>query len=138
MANRKYSAVFLVVTIALAAANHLPVFAQPDPLTNDDTKVMEEVIVVAPRITRETPIDSLGGLIVERDEILDITDLDLSRTADFLELEKRIEDAATRLCNELAARYPHGHPRTLVCIRRAVEDTMAQVDQAVREAFASE
>ncbi|PLW82573.1 hypothetical protein CWI75_08270 [Kineobactrum sediminis] len=130
----------IIAAIALAAACHSPVFAQQDQdlLEIDDEKVMEEVIVVAPRITRETPLDAMGGLIVERDEILDITDLDLTRTADLLVLEQRIEDAATRICNELDSLYPLGSPRTLVCIRRAVEDTMAQVEQAVNEAFARE
>lgn len=130
----------VTAVMALAAAFHFPAFAQQDQdlLEIDEEKVMEEVIVVAPRITRETPLDAMGGLIAERDEILDITDLDLTRTSDLLELEQRIENAATRLCNELEKRYPLGSPRTLVCIRRAVEDTMAQVEQAISEAFASE
>lgn len=138
MAHTTRSAI--IAAIALAAAYHFPVFGQQDQdlLEIDDEKVMEEVIVVAPRITRETPQDAMGGLIVERDEILDITGLDLTRTSDLLELEQRIEDSATRLCNELEEEYPLGSPRTLVCIRRAVEDTMAQVEQAVGEAFARE
>ncbi|MFN2327387.1 MAG: UrcA family protein [Chromatocurvus sp.] len=130
----------VTTTLVLVAACHFPAFAQQDQdlLEIDDKKVMEEVVVVAPRIIRETRTDPTGGLIVERDEALDITDLNLARTADLRELEQRIEEAATRICEQLEEQYPAGSPRTPVCIRRAVEDSMAQVEQAVSEAVTSD
>tara|TARA_R110002110_G_scaffold111137_2_gene276814 strand:+ start:9953 stop:10255 length:303 start_codon:yes stop_codon:yes gene_type:complete len=98
---------------------------------------MEEIVVVAPRITREREerVGVARVLTVNRDEAVSLADLDLSRTADVRKLEQRIAEAAGRICEELANEYPFGEPSTPVCIRRAVDDAMAQVDEAVDEAI---
>lgn len=100
-------------------------------------RVIEEILVVAPRITREREerVGVTRVLTVDRDEAVNLEDLDLSRTADVRKLEQRIAEAARRICEELADEYPFGQPNTPVCIRRAIDDAMAQVDEAVDEAI---
>lgn len=103
----------------------------------EEARVIEEIVVVAPRVTtkREGRVGGTRALIVDRDEVVSLSDLDLSRTADVRILEQRISEAARRVCEELADEYPFGQPSTPVCIRRAIDDSVAQVDEAVDEAI---
>lgn len=103
----------------------------------EETRIIEEVVVVAPRVTtkREGRVGGTRALTVDRDEVVSLDDLDLSRTADVRILEQRISEAARRICEELADEYPFGQPSTPVCIRRAIDDAVAQVDEAVDEAI---
>jgi len=121
----------------LAAAFTIATLIPAVSAVAEDTRVMYEIVVVAPRITRER-VERAGVarvFTVNRDEAVNLADLDLSRTADMKTLEQRIADAAKRICEELANEYPFGQPRTPVCIRRAINDAMAQVDEAVEEAI---
>jgi len=122
-----------VLATALAAA------AMPSAVSAaaETVRIMDEIVVVAPRITREREerVGVTRIITVDRDEAVDLQDLDLSRTADVRKLEQRIAEAARRICEELASEYPFGQPSTPVCIRRAIDDAMAQVDEAVDEAL---
>jgi len=127
----------LVAGVVFTAMLSAMVFSPSPAAAGDRGQIIEEIIVVAPRITRERE-DRAGQmriLMVERDERVDITDLDLSRTADMIELEKRVKTAARFICGELSREYPHGQPSTAVCIRRAIDDAMIQVQEAVRAAI---
>lgn len=121
----------LAAMVATVAIPHTAVFAQ------EEERVLENVTVVAPRITEKRRTGStLFTEVVERDAIVDITDLDLSRTADVRKLDKRIREAAQYICKELEDEYPFGRPDTPTCVRRAVEDAMNQADKAVGQALA--
>lgn len=106
-------------------------------LAQEKETVLENVTVVAPRITEKRRTGSAGFTrIVERDAMVDITDLDLTRTADVRRLDQRIREAATYICEELADEYPFGRPDTPTCVRRAMDDAMDQADMAVNQALA--
>lgn len=121
--------------IAAVVGTTMPI---PSPAADEHRgQVIEEIVVVAPRVTRKQE-DRAGPvqiLLVERDERVDITDLDLTRTANVMELEKRVEAAAKLICEELTQEYPFGQPSTSVCVRRAVDDAMIEVREAVLEAI---
>jgi UrcA family protein len=53
--------------------------------------------------------------------------LDLKSHAGFMELEKRVKDAAESACKELSTRYPTGTPSETECAKAAVAKTMAKV-----------
>lgn len=113
--------------VALAGGS-LPLFAQT---AGSD---VEEVIVVAPRVTQEQQ-RFIGSSPVTTEKALDATvhyaDLDLRLTADVRELQRRVELAANQACEQLAADVPIGEPRVSGCVRDAVREAMAQVDKAV-------
>ncbi|MDO8863679.1 UrcA family protein [Haliea sp. E1-2-M8] len=127
----------ILVAIVLAATFPTATLVPAASALAEDKRVIEEILVVAPRITREREerVGATQVLTVERDEAVNLEDLDLSRTVDVRKLEQRIAEAARRICEELANEYPFGEPSTPVCIRRAIEDAMAQVDEAVDEAI---
>ncbi len=93
----------------------------------DEEDREDRITVVAPRVTRERarPGSRTRVETIERSAMVDFDDLDLQRTTDMFTLEARIQDAATRICEELAESYPQGQPSTAVCIQRAVDDAMA-------------
>lgn len=99
--------------------------------------MVEEIIVVAPRIVPRivrdrTRVGVASAMVYELDARVSIADLDLGRSADVLEVEARIQEAATQVCEDLASQYPQGSPRTSVCIQRATDDAMGQVQALVR------
>ncbi len=104
----------------------------------EESNVIEEIIVVAPRIVPRivrdrTRIGVASAVVYELDARVNIADLDLSRSADVLEVEGRIQEAATQICEDLASQHPQGSPRMSVCIQRAADDAMGQVQALVRE-----
>ena len=131
---------------ALIAASQvvatLPVVADEDVSSRpaqqaDPARPIEEIVVVAPRMVREREAlrgTGVGRIItVEMTEAVDISDFDLTRTADVLRLEQDIRNVAFRICEELSELYPFGRPRrTEVCASRAIEDAMEEVDRIVR------
>lgn len=117
---------FIGLLFVLAIGNS-PVIPQAEA---NQAEELERITVVAPRFTREREREPGGRMFevttVERSANVDFSDLDLSRTVDMYELEDRVKQAATRVCEELAEQYPDGEPATSVCIERAIADTMAQ------------
>ncbi len=87
--------------------------------------------VIAPRIVRER-VGAEEVLSAEKQAVVSFSDIDITRTDGLFELEGRITDAATRLCDELAELIPRGHPRSSLCIRRAVDDAVAEAREAAR------
>lgn len=94
-------------------------------------KKLEEVTVLAPRITGEQRNSPPYGktVVAHKSAIVNLSDLDISRTADMHEVRNRVEKAATRVCKQLEDELPFGQPSTPVCIERAVSDAMAQVEE---------
>lgn len=120
-----WTTIAIVVLTTLAVSNS-PVI---DSALANEEEESDRITVIAPRITRERVRRAPGSLayveMVESSAMVDYSDLDLGRTADMFVLEQRIREAATRVCEELTEMYPRGQPTTEVCIRRAIEDSMA-------------
>lgn len=124
------------LTGALAAAIALAVLAPPAAAqTTVVVPVAEvrtpEITVLAPRITYGRDRTARAE-VAHQQALVDTSDLDLRRTADWYVLQDRIDAAAINVCNELAELYPHGSPSTDVCVRRAVDDAMALARHVVR------
>jgi UrcA family protein len=55
--------------------------------------------------------------------------LDLASHAGFLELQKRVGDAASAACKELGKRYPASTPNDAGCTKAATEKAMVKVNE---------
>lgn len=133
MASRSHATATVSVALLMALSATGAAIAQTTPSD------LETITVVAPRITYQ--IKREGGSVIpkevtiaEKSAIVTVSDLDLTRTADLYTLEERVAEAAARVCGELAQQFPDGTPNTPVCIRRATDDAMAQVQQVARQA----
>lgn len=95
---------------------------------------IEEVIVTAPRTVHQTiGRSSITGAPIELISIarqVSYADLDLSKTSDANELEKRVDDTARDLCQELDKMYPL-EPKDRNCVSKASDDARKQVDAAI-------
>ncbi|MGN6516559.1 MAG: UrcA family protein [Rhizomicrobium sp.] len=99
----------------------------------------ENIVVEAPRSHHYTPRRSAIGAPIEDVAIsapVRYDDLDLTTDRDVHRLHTRIFVAARHLCRQLDNRYPiavsDGSPS---CYRQAVDDAMAQADDAVARAY---
>lgn len=95
---------------------------------------LEAITVMAPRLTYKRERGYLPVMLVEKSVRVTAADLDFTRSTDVYVLEDRVRKAAAQLCEELTREYPLGQPDTDACIRRTVNDTMAQVRETLREA----
>lgn len=113
----------------LVAAVSAVTFSQTSVLAAENT--IEEITVLAPRITSEQRTSPPYGktVVAEKSMVVNIADLDITRTADMRKVGDRVEKAATSVCEQLTEELPFGQPSTSECVRRAVADTMAQVDE---------
>ena len=117
----------LAVALGLAiAVGSVTAQETPEELTVKATR-MEHRVVREIGVTGTTEDVSLTRHV-------QYSDLDLQLHADVVELEKRIKDAATEACEELAETYPLGGPNAMVCTRRAIDGAMAQVQELVAAA----
>ena len=143
MASRSHATGTLSVALLIALATGSPAIAQtpttPAPTPTPTTAEMETITVVAPRITYQVRRERGSAIpkevtVVEETALVNIGDLDLTRTSDLYTLEERITEAAARVCEGVAAQVPEGQPSTAVCTRRAIDDAMAQAQMIVRVA----
>jgi len=102
--------------------------------TKPGAKPMDSITVVAPRTTetKQRMGSAVREITAKREARVDLRDLDLARRADWQTLEERVDTAAVRICRELAGQLPRGRPDTTTCVRRAVDDALAQVEEATR------
>ncbi len=127
----------LAAAVVMASAT---LFAHAPALAQQEQEIVE-IVVVAPKITRETVTTETrpGSLtevsVIEKNARIGLEDLDLNRTADVRELEQRVRETAEAICQELDEEYPFGEPNTATCIDRAVEDAMVQVDRAIEQSI---
>lgn len=117
----------------------LMTLAAASPAIAQTPSELETITVVAPRITYQVKRE--GGSVIPKEitvakqsAVVTFSDLDLTRTADLYTLQARVDEAAARVCTELAQQFPEGEPSTPICARRATDDAMAQVQRAAREA----
>jgi UrcA family protein len=119
------------VLLGPLAIGAMPAAAEPHA---NAPNVADVITVVAPRVERTRAPAGVATMITARAEaVVNLSDLDLARTADVFELESRIAEAAVQLCERLAQEYPFAQPRTSVCIRRAVNNAMAIANEAVQQ-----
>ncbi len=99
----------------------------------EELRVIEEVVVVAPRLVRHTERTSTGSTIerVTLTRRVSVRDLDLTRHADVMELEERVNATAREACDYLAEMFPLASPDTPDCVSRAVDDAMEQAEEAI-------
>ena len=99
---------------------------------------LEEIVVVAPRAVTRTVVGrtSTGGKVEEISltRHVPFADLDLSRHADVMELEERVDDVAKEACAQLAAVFPLSDRKSPDCVKDAVGKAMPQVHAAVAAA----
>lgn len=118
-------------------AGHAPGYAQDQPF---GPMVMEEVVVIAPRVVRRERVDrTTGGGTVERVTLtrrVSYADLDLRMNADVMELERRVAGMAVEACEQLAEAHPmlDPEPSHEDCIEEATEGAMERVREAVAAA----
>lgn len=145
MASRSHATGSLSVALLIALATGSPAIAQtpttptPPPMPMPTPTEMETITVVAPRITYQVRRERGSAIpkevtVVEETALVNIGDLDLTRTSDLYTLEERITEAAARVCEGVAAQVPEGQPSTAICTRRAIDDAMAQAQMIVRVA----
>ncbi|MDQ2068619.1 UrcA family protein [Natronospira bacteriovora] len=92
----------------------------------EQARELERIVVVAPRIVREeSPLRRV--ITVEKDATVDFSDLDIRQTMHFMQLEQRIQSAASQICEDLQEQFPRGRPAKATCIERAVADAMDEV-----------
>ena len=104
---------------------------------------IEVIVVRAPwhfvdrKVVGETPS---GGEVeqISLTRRVDVSDLDLRRHADVVELEKRVGDMARESCGWLAEMFPIEHPDTQRCASDATKDAMAQAQEAISAAAAAD
>jgi UrcA family protein len=101
---------------------------------------IEEIVVEAPwKVETKVVSRSPSGVKIEEISLkrrVDYSDLDLTRTADVMELEKRITDVAKDSCMALERMYPLADANTQSCVKDAVSDAMKQEREAVAAAEA--
>ncbi len=126
------AAISAALAMVLVAIEPMPAFA--DEAT--DEEVTDRIRVVAPRVARtQTRVGRYDVEMAELSEYVYFRDLDLTQTAELFELQDRVKEAATKVCEHLADMYPRGTPTTATCIRRAVDDASVLVEAAARAAI---
>ena len=115
----------------------VPAATEPVPASDPEAdEVVDRIRVVAPRVTRTSRGSGRYEVTTaERSDYVYYGDLDLARTADLFELQDRIREMATEVCELLTERFPRGSPSTATCIQRAIDDASPLVDAAARAAI---
>lgn len=94
-------------------------------------QIIDEIRVTAPRSVEHRNLPFGQGHEVSLSYSVSHADLDLRRSADVRELEKRIEAVADEICTQLAELFPSGDPSKDECTRRAIRNAMADARTAV-------
>ena len=133
MASKSRAIGTLSAAIVIGLSTAVTAIAQ----TPTEPQSLDTITVVAPRITytirREGSAVPQKIEVAEKTALVSYADLDLMRTADMYTLESRVDEAAARVCGELAQQFPEGEPSTAVCARRAADDAMAHVRSTARQ-----
>ena len=126
------SATFLAIAATGLVINTDPAVAQP---AGD---VVEEVLVEAPIAVHQ---GKRGGAAGARIEIIELkrrvsySDLDLSKYADVIELEARVEFISKESCEKLSNMFPHDSAtEKFRCIKEAINSANGQVQAAIAAA----
>ena len=124
------------LTIGTACVALLAVGVCATPAIAQTPTELETIRVIAPSISyrkeQQTGSALPPSVVAEKSALVQFGDLDLKLPGDQRVLNERIATAAQGLCEELEQQMPTGSPSTLACTDKAIEDTQAQVRQAVQ------
>jgi len=137
--KKDHSFVYCATFAALVAIGFVlktdPVIAQ-----QVDEEIEEVVVIEAPIVRRHAERTAASGMrteIIELRRRVSYADLDLSKHADVIELEKRIETTAKEACEKLDEMFPIP-PSDIAdirrCTRKAIEGTEEEVQAAIAAA----
>ncbi len=132
---------FSFVSAAFLALAATGLVIKTDPVVAQQaSEVLEEVVVEAPITTvREVRWTSRDAAmrIIELKQRVSYADLDLSKSANVIEFEVRVETIAKESCDKLSAMYPLPQAGTTErerqrrCISEAINGAKGQVQAAI-------
>ena len=121
-----------LTTVAAGVLGLSPVLAQQGGIK------IEEITVIAPwSVTREVVSQTPAG---GKAELISLTrhvyygDLDLTKHADVMTLEQRVNDIAKTSCDQLSKMYPLSGPNPPNCAEKAAASAKAEMDKAIASA----
>lgn len=96
---------------------------------------LETIRVIAPSIIYRQEHQSGTAMppsrVAEKSALVKFDDLDLKLPGDRRILNERVAVTAQKLCKDLAREVPKGSPGIVGCTKTAIEESQAQVRQAV-------
>jgi len=98
---------------------------------------MGEVTVQASRVVKKTLGTTASGIPIEDISLsygVSTAGLDLSSSAGASALQKRIGDAATAACKELARQYPDSKTTDAECVKAATDKAMVKANEMIAAA----
>ncbi len=132
--NPRLTFSFVSTAILALAATGLVLKADP-AVAQQVSEAMDEVVVQAPITVRQVGRSSIFGARIELIELkrrVRYADLDLSKHADVIELETRVETVAKESCKKLSAMYPlDSATEGQRCIKKAINSAEEQVQAAI-------
>ncbi len=123
-----------VSTAFLALAATGLVFKTGLAVAQHASEMMDEVVVEAPITVRQVGRTNIGARIelIELKRRVSYADLDLSKHADVIELEARVETISKESCEKLSAMYPlDSVTERRRCIKKAINSAEKQVQAAI-------
>ena len=131
--NPRLTFSFVSTAILALAATGL-VFKTGPAVAQQANEVMEEVVVEAPITVRQVGRTNFGAKIelIELKRRVNYADLDLSKHADVIELETRVETISKESCEKLSAMYPlDSATERWRCIKKTINSAEEQVQAAI-------
>jgi UrcA family protein len=120
-----YSTLFALLSVAATAVAPRAASAQKE----------ESVLVTSPYVSNVVRVGRRAGeTTMSLQRRVPYRDLDLRRPSDVEELWRRIDSAATEICEDLAQRYPLGTEPGHGCVPEAVGGSTDQVNGAISHA----
>lgn len=98
---------------------------------------MGEVTVQASRVVKKTLGTTASGIPIEDISLsygVSTAGLDLSSSAGASALQKRIADAASAACKELARQYPDSKTTDAECVKAATDKAMVKANEMIAAA----
>lgn len=130
MSSRSRAIATASVALIAAAICATPAIAQT-------TTDLESIRVIAPSIVVRPEQQSGTQIpvprVAEKSALVKFDDLDLKLPSDQRVLDERIAMTAKELCEDLDQAMPRGSPSTSECTAKAIEESQAQVAQAVQQ-----
>lgn len=132
--NPRLTFSFVSTAILTLAATGLVLKADP-AVAQEVSEAIDEVVVEAPITVHQVGRASATGAKVELIELkrrVSYADLDLSKHADVIELENRVDTAAKESCEKLTTMYPlDSAAEGQRCIEKAINSAEKQVKAAI-------
>ena len=131
--NPRLTCTFVSATVLAFAATALVISTDP-AVAEEANDTMEELVVEAPISIRQVERGAFGATteLIELKRHVSIADLDLSKHADVIELETRVEAVSIESCDQLSDMYPLDLPsKKQSCIKKAIQSAEEQVQAAI-------